>query len=102
MKRGGRINPRSKRTIDRQPERDACRAAVLARAAGVCEYRDVVPEVTCGWLPGRRELEVDEILGGPYRCTEQYEPDRCKATCPRHHDWKTDHKADLLRRIGER
>ena len=89
MNRGTkRIPQRSARRIAEQPDRDA--------------YRDVVPEISCGWLPGRRELEVDELVGGASRSIEYTDPERCRAVCPVHHDYKTDHKVDVLRRIGER
>lgn len=103
MNRGTkRIPQRSARRIAEQPDRDACRAVVLARAAGVCEYRDVVPEISCGWLPGRRELEVDELVGGASRSIEYVDPERCRGVCPVHHDYKTANKREVLRRLGER
>lgn len=81
-------------------ERDRVRDAVWARAGGRCEYADVVPEVACGMLPGRG-MEVDELRGGSRRGSEWLDPDRCRLTCPVHHDYKTAHKRVVLRRLGE-
>jgi len=75
------------------------RAEVGARAGWQCEYRDVIPEVECGWLPGRG-LEVDELRGGSFRASEWLDADRCRLTCPVHHDWKTANKREVLRRLG--
>lgn len=103
MKRGTkRIPQRSPRRIAEQTARDECVAAVLARSGGRCEYQDVIPEVRCGWLPDRRQIEVDELVGGAMRSIEYLDPERCRATCPVHHEWKTSHKAEVLRRIGDR
>lgn len=93
---------RSAKAIDRQAERDACRAEVLARAGNVCQYAPLFPWVPCGFYPwaGRPELEVDELHGGSYRCTEQYDPDQCRAVCPVHHDCKTRDKLATLARLA--
>lgn len=84
----------------RLPQRSARRARIesevrpevreIVRARGRCEYADVIPEVACGWLPGRRQLEVDELHGGARRNEEMQDPDQCVLTCPVHHDVKTD------------
>lgn len=76
------------RTMTRQE----CREIVLSRAGHRCEVAPYVPEIECGRRPGRLNLEVDEIRGGSFRCTEQYDPDRCRAVCPAHHDYLTLHK----------
>ena len=81
-------------------ERASVREQVIARAGGRCEYADVIPEVACGMLPGRG-MEVDELRGGARRGSEWLDPERCRLTCPVHHDWKTAHKRVVLRRLGE-
>lgn len=81
-------------------QRKQVRDVVWARAGGRCEYADVVPEVECGMLPGRG-MEVDELRGGSQRGSEWLDPDRCRLTCPVHHDYKTAHKRVVLRRLGE-
>lgn len=96
-----RIPARSKRRTDRQPERATAVAVASVRAGGRCEYAAVIHEVPCGWLPSRTELEPDELRGGSYRVTEQYDPERIRIVCPVHHDWKTDHKPELLERLAE-
>jgi hypothetical protein len=80
--------------------RTEVRNEVIARAGGQCEYAAIVPEVACGLLPGRG-MEVDELRGGSYRVTEWLDPDRCRLVCPVHHDWKTAHKRELLKRLGD-
>jgi hypothetical protein len=77
------------------------RQAVIERAGGQCEYAAVIPEVRCGFVPGRG-MEVDEIRGGSYRVSEWLDPDRCKLTCPVHHDFKTNHKRLVLDRLRSR
>jgi len=81
-------------------DRKRVRDVVWARAAGRCEYAEVVPEVACGMLPGRG-MEVDELRGGSRRGSEWLDADRCRLTCPVHHDYKTAHKRTVLRRLGE-
>lgn len=86
------------------------RRALLARRAEVrqvvlvrdrvCQAAVFVPEVACGFLPGRPGLEVDELRGGSRRATEWLDPEDCQAICPVHHDWKTDHKKLYLTRRG--
>lgn len=73
----------------------------MERAGGRCEYAAVIPEVACGWLPDRVELEPDEIRGGAQRVTEMYDADSIRMACPCHHEWKTDHKSELVRRLAE-
>jgi hypothetical protein len=83
-------------------KRAAVRAAVLERAGGDCEYAGVIPEVRCASPdPRRPAIEVDEIRGGAYRCTEWLNPDRCMASCQSHHDFKTLNKREVLLRLGE-
>lgn len=94
-----RIAPKSARRLEEQEQRDECRRIVLARAGGRCEYEGAIPEVRCGFLPGRRTLEVDELRGGSYRSVEYLDPTRCRAACPKHHDYKTEHKRAVLERL---
>lgn len=91
----------SKRRRREQSARNLVREQVHIRAGGACEYASVVPEVTCGFLPGRSRMEVDELRGGSFRSVEYLDVERCRLTCPVHHDWKTAHKRDVLRRLGE-
>ena len=63
-----------RRRLEQQDERDECRRIVLARAGGRCEYEGAIPEVRCGFLPGRRQLEVDELRGGSYRSMTMRRP----------------------------
>lgn len=96
-----RLPPRSARRDAEAEQRAEVRAVVLARAGNRCQWAEVVPWVRCGWLPGRRQLEVDELRGGSYRSTEYLDPDRCRAACPRHHDYKTAHKREALALLDE-
>lgn len=96
MKRGGRISPVSEKRKAEQGARTACRAEVLRRSEGRCEYEAVIDWIPCGFLPDRRALEVDELRGGSFRSTEYLDPDACRATCPVHHDYKTSHKNEVL------
>lgn len=94
------IPPVSARRRAEQKARDECRREVLFRAGGRCQYAPLFPDVPCGWLPDRYQLEVDEIRGGSWRSTEHTNPDRCRAACPVHHDIKTATKdQDLVERI---
>ena len=92
-----RIAPKSKRVIDRQPERDACRAVVLERAGHCCQYAPIWPGLPCGSpFTDRPQLEVDEVRGGSYRAADQYDPHWCRAACQLHHDIKTRSKTRAL------
>lgn len=91
-----RLPQQSDRRKAEQPERDATRQEVLRRAGWQCQYRDLVPWVRCATRPGRRDLEVDELRGGAQRSTEYLDPEQCRATCPAHHDYKTEHKHEVL------
>lgn len=79
--------------------RTATRVEVLERAGHRCAYAQIIPEVSCGNLPDRVGLEVDELQGGSHRQREHTNPDECRATCPRHHDYKTAHKRLVLERL---
>lgn len=91
---------KSARRKDEEAERARVRTVVLKRAGHRCQYADVVPEVLCGFLPERRSLEVDELRGGSYRHEEYLDPDQCRAVCPKHHDYKTAHKNEVLARLA--
>lgn len=82
-------------------ERAEVRTIVAARAGHACQYKAIIPEIPCATRPGRHLLEVDELRGGAHRCIEWLNPDACRLACPAHHDWKTDHKAEVLRRLAE-
>jgi hypothetical protein len=97
LKRTGRVNPVSARRRSEQAARDAC-VEEVHRRDGTCQLAVIFPEVTCGWLPDRRQLEVDEVHGGAMRCTEHTDPAACRLVCPKHHDHKTLHKRDALAR----
>jgi len=72
---------------------------VLARDGG-CIAIDLVPEVRCASPDLRRPaLEVDELRGGSYRSLEWLDPDSCNTLCQAHHDWKTAHKREFIRRF---
>jgi len=79
-------------------QRKKVRAIVLERAGNRCEWAPLIPELACGWLPDRTVLEIDELRGGAYRCTEWLDPERCVATCPAHHDHKSAAKREMLAR----
>lgn len=93
------MRPESKKRAKQRTLRGKVREQVLQRANYECEYRWVIPEVPCGYLPGRYQLEVDELRGGAYRITEWLDPTRCVCTCPRMHDWKTLHKNLVIERF---
>ena len=80
-------------------ERTRVREQVIARDQ-TCVARTVITEIACGFLPERPGLEVDEIRGGSYRCTEWLQPERCRLLCPAHHDFATDNKREFNRRMG--
>lgn len=103
-----RMPQRSPKRERLEQARREVRAEVLRRAGAAdpgdlsaCQYRVIIPEVACSWLPDRRQLEVDELRGGSHRSTEWLDPDQCRATCPFHHDIKTTHKREVLRRLAE-
>lgn len=94
-----RLPPVSEKRRRQLPARADVRAEVLRRAGHRCEAPALVPEVRCGSpFPDRPALEVDELTGGANRSIEWLDPDRCQALCQLHHDWKTEHKAEYLRR----
>lgn len=109
MKRGAelrtdptyRFPQRSRRRSDDDGRRREVRAEVARRSGGRCQYAAVIPEVPCGFFVDRPGMEVDEMRGGAWRSTEYLDPDRCRLTCPAHHDWKTDHKRLVLQRLAE-
>jgi hypothetical protein len=88
-KRASQLNER-KKVIDQVKE----------RANNQCEYADIIPEIDCDTRPGRKNLEVDELRGGAHRCTEWLDATQCRLTCPAHHDYKTNHKNEILDRLG--
>jgi hypothetical protein len=93
---------RSKKTKEREPEREQVRKEVHERAGFACEYAAVIPEIPCGSpFPDRPRLEVDELRGGSYRSTEMYDPKQCRLTCQIHHDHKTEHKVEVLDRLAK-
>jgi hypothetical protein len=101
VKRGGRLPPQSARRRANQALRGEVVLIVWARAGRACWYRPFVPEIECRTYDRTRaSLEVDELRGGAYRSTEWLDPDRCRLTCQAHHDWKTDHKHELLERLA--
>jgi hypothetical protein len=89
----------SKRRRSNLVGRAEVRRVVTDRAGGRCEYAEIIPEVRCGFLPGRG-MEVDELRGGSFRSSEWLDPDRCRLVCPVHHDWKSANNRDLLSRLG--
>lgn len=89
MKRGGRVNPVSKKRLGQLDERRAAVAEALARCGGQCEYAPIIFEVCCGHLPGRYKLEPDEIHGGSKRNMEATDPSSIRMVCPVHHEVKT-------------
>ena len=94
-----RIPWQSKKRRALQPTRKQVRELVLENAGHRCEYEALIPEVKCGPVGLRTQLEVDEIRGGSYRNLEWLDPLRCHATCPAHHDFKTAHKNEVIRRL---
>ena len=101
MKRS-RLAPVSARRQAQKARRAEVVAEVHERAGGRCEYADVVPEVECAsyWWSSRPPLEVDELRGGAHRSSEWLDPEQCRLTCHAHHDWKTENKRELLKRLG--
>jgi len=90
----------SEKRLKQLEERKKVIETVKQRANNQCEYAHIIPEIPCATLPGRQNLEVDELRGGAHRCTEWLDPDQCKLTCPAHHDYKTNHKNEILHRLG--
>lgn len=90
----------SARRRSEQAERAKVREIVIERAGGECQYAEVIDWVSCGTLPDRSGLEVDELRGGSFRSTEYLDPEACRATCPRHHEYKTSHKNEVLRLLA--
>jgi hypothetical protein len=91
------LSPMSAKRRTLLPERSELRQRALQRAGDRCEMAEIVPEVRCAFYGGRG-LEVDELRGGAYRSTEWLDLDRVAVGCPAHHDWKTDHKREFVRR----
>jgi hypothetical protein len=101
-KRRKPIPYKSVKRMSDSEKREQVRAQVLERAGGDCEYAGVIPEVRCASPDPRRPvIEVDEIRGWAYRCTEWLDPDRCMAACQAHHDAKTLMKQEVRRRLGD-
>lgn len=100
MKRGGRPNQMSAKRRAQMVVRRQVVAVVAARAGGGCWWRPVITEIRCGALPGRGSHEVDELRGGSWRNVEWLDPDACRLICPKHHEWKTDHKLEALARLA--
>jgi hypothetical protein len=94
------LNKVSPKREDEKAEREQVRNQVIKRAGFQCEYAELIPEVhDCVFYPPDRSgLEVDEMRGGSYRCTEYLDPDACHAACPGHHDWKTANKREFIER----
>lgn len=97
LRRTGRLAPMSARRRRDLSTRAEVRQAVLARQGWRCAAEGMPDLGPCGFLPGRRQLEVDELSGGSARRAEWLDTDRCQALCPRHHDWKHAHPADAYR-----
>jgi hypothetical protein len=95
------VRSKSLRRTQQELERAEVRAEVHQRAGGVCQYAPVIPEIQCASpFRDRPQLEVDELRGGAHRSVEWLNPDACRLTCQAHHDWKTEHKPELLRRLA--
>lgn len=94
------IAQRSTKRLAEQPQRDEVRRIVWENAGGVCQYAAVIPELPCGFLPGRSILEVDELRGGSRRGTEYLDPVQCRLCCPMHHDYKSLHKKEVNHRLA--
>lgn len=102
QRKRARLKAKSDRRRLLDGERAEVRAEVLRRANGECAYAPIVPEVQCAFYPPDRPgLEVDELRGGAHRSIEWLNPDACRAACPAHHDYKTDHKREVLRRLAK-
>lgn len=85
MRRGvKRINARSAKTVEREPERQAMRQEVIAAAGGRCTMADLVPEVECSTGP----LHVDERQGRGVRPGSQFDVRFGQPFCGAHHLWK--------------
>ena len=93
------LPPLSRKRRSDLKRRTEVRQIVKDRAGNRCEYADIIPEVACGFRPGRG-MEVDELRGGSHRVSEWLDPDRCRFVCPVHHDWKSAHKRVVLSRLG--
>lgn len=94
------IASRSAKRIAERPLRDEVRRIVTESAGHQCQYAAIIPEVGCGWLPDRHQLEVNELRGGSRRGTEYLDPLQCRLTCPMHHEWVTDHKKEANHRLA--
>lgn len=102
LSRSGRIKPigRGKRRQVREGTSYGP-LADFVRQIGECQARGKLPG-DCGWLPGRRKLEVCHAGS---KNSGQYDwvtdPDgetvgNLLLACPSHHDWMDDHKARYL------
>lgn len=89
-----RIAARSDKRIAEENARAEVRRIVRERAGGLCEARDLVPEVKC-WGP----FDVDEIEARGVHPGAHLDPDLCQLLCRGHHRWKGDHPAEA-RRLG--
>ncbi len=85
LKRSGRLAPRSRKTIERQPEREAVIQATLARAGNRCEFAEAIPEVKC-WHPKGERLDTHEIAQRGTHPGSQYDIEVTRAACRRHHE----------------
>lgn len=83
-----RIARTSAATKQSIPDRQRCRAIVLARDKRCVAIG--IPGVPHGLAHGRTDLEVHELKRGKARREVWLDPDWCVALCPQAHEWATD------------
>lgn len=92
LKRTGRLNPRSQKTIDNAPLRAEVRAEVLGRKEG-CYGKVRVPEVQC-----RGETYVHELWQRSISPGSHLRAEMAKEICPAHDNWLCNNIAEAHER----
>jgi hypothetical protein len=86
VKRGGPINPQSPKRRSQQATRDAVIEAVLDRDRG-CRGVGLIPNHVCGFIPGRKALEVHEVIPRSAWAEGYLVESNCVALCAVAHNW---------------
>jgi len=91
LARGGPLPRESAKTKRERPDRMRVQEVTRARHGGVCEAKDLVPEVRC-WGP----VDVDEIAPRGRRPGGHLDDTNTQCLCRAHHDWKHAHPRRAL------
>lgn len=93
LARSGGLPPVSRRRRGERDERLAVVEQAMRQADGVCQGRDLVPEVGC-WGP----LDAHEVIPRGVRPGSHLEPALVLVLCRVHHEWAHAHPQEAARR----